>query len=1138
MEFADILEQTIALLQHQGRISYGALKRRFGLDDAYLDDLKIELIEAQQLARDENGRILVWSGPSAPASPPVVEPALSPALAVPQGEFPRGERRTLEAERRQLTVLFCDLVDSTALAGQLDPEDLREVIRAYQTACAAVIEPLEGHIAQYLGDGLLVYFGYPQAHEDDAQRAGRAGLGMVTAMQALNTHLVQRYGVRVAVRIGIHTGVVVVGEMGGGSRQEQLALGDTPNMAARLQGLAAPDTVVLSAATFRLVQGYFTYQDLGVHVLKGVLAPMPVYRILSESGVQSRLEAVVPSQLTPLVGREEEVALLQQRWEQTRVRQGQVVLLSGEAGIGKSRLVQVLKDHVVNESHARIEWRGSPYHQQSALYPVIAHLQRLLQWREDETPQEKLHKLETTLAASGLALPEVVPLLATLLSLPLPAHYPALTLTPQRQRQKTLETLLTWLAAEARRQPVLVIVEDLHWIDPSTLELLSLLIDQVASARLCLMLTARPEFRSPWTMVAHLTALTLRRFAPAQVTCLANHVVGNKALPAAVLEEVVRKTDGVPLFVEELTKVVLESGLLQEQEDRYDLRGPLPPLAIPATLHDALMARLDRLAAAKLVAQLGAVIGRTFAYDLVQAVAPLDAATLQGALVQLGEAELVAQRGMPPQASYTFKHALIQDVAYQSLLRSTRQQYHERIAQALEAQFPDVVETQPELLAHHYTEAGLGASAIRYWQQAGERALQRSAYTEAIGHLTRGLELLATLPDSLECAYQELDLQIALGSALVATRGNASPEVGRTYARTRDLCHHVGEIPARLPVLWGLWVFHNARADYRTALEFGEQLLILGHETHDASALLAAHRALGTTLFFLGEFARARFSLEQGIALYNPERHHALAALHGEDLGVACLSHMAWALGWLGYAEQARQRLHEALTLAQELRHPYSLSRPLHSAAILHQLWGEGPATQEHAEAVITVASEQGFPVWAMFGKIMRGWALAAQGEGEQGIAQIRQGLAVLQSMGQGVGHSYCLALLSEAHRHAGQVTEGLRVVAEALATVSRTEEGFYEAALHRLKGELLLKQAMADEEQAEACFHQALAIARRQQAKALELHAAMSLARLWQCQGKRTEAYELLAPVYGWFTEGFDTADIQEAKALLAELV
>jgi class 3 adenylate cyclase len=711
MTFEEILDQATAMLQRRGRVSYRTLTLQFHLNEESLAALKEELIEVHHLAVDYDGRMLVWRGeartPSVASSP---QPPQELSPATPQAP---------DAERRQLTVLFCDLVDSTALAGQLDPEDLREVVRTYQAACATVLERLEGHIAQYLGDGLLVYFGYPQAHEDDTQRAVRAGLGMVAAVQALNAQLTPRYGVRIAVRIGIHTGVVVVGDIGGGSRQEQLALGETPNMAARLQGLAAPDTVVLSAATLRLVQGYFTYQDLGVQSLKGVAAPLPVYRILGESGVQSRLEAVVPSRLTPLVGREEEVALLQQRWAQAKTGQGQVVLLSGEAGIGKSRLVQVLKEHVAHEPHARIEWRGSSYHRQSALYPVIVHLHRLLQWREDETPQEKLYKLETTLAASGLVLPEVVPLLAALLSLPLPAHSPALALTPQRQRQKTLETLLTWLYAEAKRQPVLMIVEDLHWIDPSTLELLSLLIDQGASAQLCLVLTARPEFRPPWSMVAHLTALTLRRFAPAQVTRLAAHVAGDKALPPTVLEEVVRKTDGVPLFVEELTKVVLESGLLQEQEDRYSLMGPLPPLAIPATLHDALMARLDRLAGAKLVAQLGAVIGRTFAYDLVQAVAPLDATTLQGALAQLVEAELVAQRGMPPQATYTFKHALVQDAAYQALLRSTRQQYHQRIAHMLAERFPETAATQPELVAHHYTEAGLIEQALPYWQQAG-----------------------------------------------------------------------------------------------------------------------------------------------------------------------------------------------------------------------------------------------------------------------------------------------------------------------------------------------------------------------------------------------------------------------------------
>ena len=624
MDYDAIVTQALTLLQREQRLSYRVLKLRLQLDDDPLEALKEDLIYAKKLAVDEDGRVLVWIGSTSRALPttsPMPPPATSEASPTQVAASP-GVPAMPDAERRQLTVLFCDLVDSTVLASQLDPEDLRAVVRAYQAACATVIERLEGHIAQYLGDGLLIYFGYPQAHEDDPQRAVRAGLGMVVAVQALHAQLTPRYGVRIAVRIGIHTGLVVVGDMGGGNRQEQLALGDTPNMAARLQGLAVPDTVALSAATLRLVQGYFTYQDLGVHVLKGVPAPMPVYRILGESGVQSRLEAIIPGRWMPLVGREEEVTLLQQRWTQVQAGQGQVVLLSGEAGIGKSRLVQVLKDHVAHEPHARIEWRGSPYHQQSALYPVIVHLHRLLQWRADETSQEKLHTLETTLAASGLALPEVVFLLAALLSLPLPAHYPALTLTPQRQRQKTLEALLTWLSVEARRQPVLVIVEDLHWIDPSTLELLEST-HRPGGEHSTLSDADRPLGVSP----AMDDGGTSHRAHPAPVGSRPGDTPGEpgsgqQGLPAAVLEEVVRKTDGVPLFVEELTKVVLESGLLQEQEDRYDLTGPLPPLAIPATLHDALMARLDRLAAAKLVAQLGAVIGRTFAYDLMQAVAP------------------------------------------------------------------------------------------------------------------------------------------------------------------------------------------------------------------------------------------------------------------------------------------------------------------------------------------------------------------------------------------------------------------------------------------------------------------------------------------------------------------------------------
>jgi class 3 adenylate cyclase len=607
--------------------------------------------------------MLVWTGDGGarPEPPPRIPEAQQP--------LPRAEPHVPEAERRQLTVLFCDLVDSIALASQLDPEDWREVVRAYQAACAQAIQRFEGHIAQYLGDGLLVYFGYPQAHEDDAPRAVRAGLEILTAIEILNTRLKRDQGLHLAVRLGIHTGLVVVGEVGGGGRHEQLALGDTPNVAARLQGLAAPDTVVISGATHRLVQGYFTAAALGPQILKGVATPVPVYRILGASAAQSRLEAAAPSGLTPLVGRESEVALLLERWVQSQTGQGQVVLLSGEAGIGKSRLVEVLRQQVVGEGSPGIVLRCSPYHTQSALYPVIAHLQRVLEWRRDESPTAKLDRLERTLQASGLALDEAAPYVAALLSVPIPeGHYPPVLLTPQQQRQRTLDALTTWLLAEAERQPVLAVWEDLHWADPSTLELLGLVIDQMPTARLLTLVTYRPEFRPPWAPRSHLTQLTLGRLPRPQVETMVRQLTGGKPLPAEVLAQVVAKTDGVPLFVEELVKMLLESGLVREAADRYGLTGPLPPLAIPATLQDSLMARLDRLSTARTVAQLGAVLGREFTYELIRAVAPLDEATLQRGLAQLVEAELLYQRGRPPQARYVFKHALIQETAYQSLL--------------------------------------------------------------------------------------------------------------------------------------------------------------------------------------------------------------------------------------------------------------------------------------------------------------------------------------------------------------------------------------------------------------------------------------------------------------------------------------
>jgi class 3 adenylate cyclase len=875
MDFYAVAEQVLTLLRSRGRVPYRALKLQLQIDDETIEALKDELIYAQRVAVDEEGRVLVWAG--GPGATPAPAPTPSPSgPSGRQADLPDdvtarpGEPPVPDAERRQLTVLFCDLVDSTVLASQLDPEDWREVVRAYQETCAKVIARFEGHIAQYLGDGLLVYFGYPLAHEDDAQRAVCAGLGMVEAMGQLKTRLAQERGVQLAVRLGIHTGLVVVGEMGGGTHYEQLALGETPNLAARLQGIAAPNTVVISVATYQLLGGFFACQSLATPRLKGVAQPLEAYQVLYESTARSRLEAAESASPTPLVGRESEVALLQERWLQVKDGLGQVVLLSGEAGIGKSRLVQVLAAHVAAEPQAWLTpCQCSPYHQNTALYPLIDILERVaLRFDREETPQQKLNKLEGFLVQYGLPLAEAVPLFAALLSLPLAESYTPLAGSPEQQKQKTLHALLTIMLCIAAQQPVLLVMEDLHWVDPTTLELLSLLVDQGPTARILTLFTFRPDFNPPWTGRAHLTQVTLNRLPRRQAAELTGRVARGKALPPAVVEQVVAKTDGVPLFVEELTKMVLEYGLLQEWEERYELTGPLPPLAIPATLHDSLMARLDRLAKVTGLAQLGATLGREFSYELLQAVSPWDEGTMQQGLYQLVAAEFLYQRGVPPQATYSFKHALIQEAAYQSLLKSARQQSHQRIAQVLEARFTETVETQPELLAHHYTEVGLTAPAVHYWHQAGQRAHQRSANQEAIQHLTKGLEVLATLPETperaptrthaanrLRCPLDGYQGLCKLGSsthlcsgARVMSADRGDPAAVLRAAEAACLLSRAGSVPHRPRARGTMPAFGPAPsrpcAPLRGTLCVGQYVVLAGGVGRCKNALRAQHCAL------------------------------------------------------------------------------------------------------------------------------------------------------------------------------------------------------------------------------------------------------------------------------------------------------
>jgi predicted ATPase len=758
-------------------------------------------------------------------------------------------------------------------------------------------------------------------------------------------------------------------------------------------------------------------------------------------------------------------------------------------------------------------------------------------FEREDTSQQKLRKLEGFVAQYGLPLAEAIPLFAALLSIPLDGDYAPLTFSPEQQKQKTLHALLTIVLRIAAQQPVLFVMEDLHWVDPSTLEFLTLLVDQGPTACILALFTCRPDFSPPWTGRSHLTQVTVPRMPRRQAVEVIHQVAHRITLPPEVVEQIVAKTDGVPLFVEELTKMVLESGLLQEREERYELTGSLPPLAIPATLHDALMARLDRLATVKAMAQLGATLGREFSYALLRAVSPWDEETLRRGLHQLVAAEFLYQQGLPPEASYRFKHALIQETAYQSLLRSTRQQYHQRIAQVLEGQFPQVIEMQPELLAHHYTEADLAEQAIPYWQRAGQQASDRSANVEAVSHLTTGIELLKTLPETPAHTQHALTLYTALGAALLMAKGHAAPEVEDAYTRARALCQQVGETPELVPVLFGLWRSYIGRSQLRTAREIGDTLLRLAQRVPDPAFAVIAHHTLGWTWFCLGELPAARQHAEAGILRYTPDQHQTRVFRMGQDPGVACRATAALTCWLLGYPEQARVRLHEALALAHALSHPFSVAWARCMAAWVSQFCRDVPAVHEQAEAAVVLATAQGFPLWATQGTILQGWALAMQGQGEAGMTQLHAGITAYRATGSAQHVSYYYTMLADVCAHLAYPEDGLQALAEAHTLLEQQEAHWWEAETHRLRGVMLLRQPETPQEHAETWLRRALDVARHLQAKSLELRAAMSLARLWQRQGKRDDARALLAPIYGWFTEGFDTADLQEAKALLAEL-
>lgn len=1055
-------------------------------------------------------------------------------VPVSAGPAPSGGRPARSAaERRQLTVLFCDLIGSTELAAKLDPEDLREIISAYQRCVAEVIARFEGHVAKYMGDGVLAYFGYPLAHEDEAERAVRAALDLIGAMQrpALrNDHPLQ-------VRVGIATGLVVVGDLIGEGAAKGEVIGETPNLAARLQTLAEPGSVVISRRTRRLIGGLFELADLGAQRLKGFAEPVRAWRVLGPSRAEDRFAALHETGLTPLVGREHELALLLDRWERAKEGEGQVVLLSGEPGIGKSRLIRALRERLAEEPHTPLSHFCSPYHRNTAFHPIIALLERAAGISREDPPGEQCDKLEALLAPAVEDVGAVAPLFADLLAIPTGDRYSSLDLTPQQRKQRTLDALLGQLSGLAAKRPVLSLYEDVHWMDPSTLELVGLVIDRVQRLPVLVIITFRPEFAPPWAGHAHVTALSLSRLGRRQGTAMIDRVTAGKALPEDVLDQIIAKTDGVPLFVEELTKTVLESGLLRDAGDHFELTGSLPPLAIPATLHDSLMARLDRLAPVKEVAQIGAAIGREFTHELLAAVAGLPEAELQHATDQLLAAGLVFRSGTGEQASYIFKHALVQDAAYGSLLISRRQQLHARIAQILEERHPEAVKAQPELVARHYENAGIVETAVEYWQRAAERASARWAMAEAIAQLRRCLGLLAGLPDTPGRRWRELTIQVLLCQPLAECKGYAAPETGAALTRARELCREFGETRQLSPVLYGLGLFRIVRADLQGGLDAAEELLQLAGAQDDAAALMNGHRLAGMAMLYLGRLEPARTHLERAFGLYRPEQHASLTALYGHDPRVSTLGILSWALFLLGLPDQAIMRNREALDQGQRMGHAGSLPPVLRSACYIHQFRRDGRAVLEQAEALLSVADKHGFAYWAAVATIFRGWALADIGAKEEGLAHLGSGLAALAATQAAVALPYFLALMAEACAKCGRYADALALLSEAIDKAERSGERWFMPELHRLRGEALLALPAREEEGAEAGFRSALAMARDQGAKIWELRAAASCARLWAGRGERRRAYGLLAPVCGWFTEGMDLPDLRNAKALLGEL-
>jgi class 3 adenylate cyclase/predicted ATPase len=1115
-------------LRGLGLSQYETLFRRNDIDAEVLSELTDGDLEKFGVSFGHRKRLL-----KAIASLGSTETAAKPADPMLPQTFPD------VAERRQLTVMFCDLVGSTAMSARLDPEDMREVVGSYQRLCANLIAKAGGFVAKYMGDGVLAYFGYPQAHEHDAECAVQAGLALAEAMPKLKTAA----GVPLQIRVGIATGLVIVGDLiGSGEAQERGIVGETPNLAARLQALAEPNMVVIAEGTRRLLGDLFEFNDLGPKDLKGIAWPVRAWAALRASSVESRFDALHTAGLTALVGREEEFEFLVRRWSQAKTGQGQVVLMSGEAGIGKSRLTAALLERVAGEPHTRLRYFCSPQHTDGALYPIISQMERAAGLAYDDKPQAKLDKLDVVLAQASTS-PEDTSLLAEMLSLPNDGRYPALELTPEQQRQATLEALMSQLVGLAHQRPVLMIVEDAHWVDPTSLEAFGRAVDRIRVLPVLLIVTFRPEFKAPWVGQSQVTSLTLNRLGKLEAAAIVTHIFANKQLPADMLAEIVERTDGIPLFIEETTKAVLEAE--SEGAARRTVTAvPSSALTVPASLYASLMARLDRLGPAREAAQIGSAIGREFSHTLLAALAMKPEAELESTLDRLVAAGLLFRQGVPPHASYLFKHALVQDAAYGTLLREPRRTLHARIAGALESQFAEIAERQPELLARHCTEAGLIEKAAGLWGKAGQRSLERSALIEAADQLTRALEQIATLPATPALRRDEIKLQVAHINTLFNFKGYAAAETKAAVERARLLIEHaeaLGEPPEDplllFSVLYGFWVANYVAFSGDVMRELATQFLSLAETQGATVPRMIGHRILGVALMYTGDIAESRPHFDRAIALYDPAQHRPLAARFGADVAVTVLTHRPLALWVLGYPAAALADVGHALDDAREIPHAATLMHALFFTAWTHSHCGNHSIAKAQLDELVVLADVKSSLFWKTLGILTQRCALALTGETTDVAQMITSGIEAFRSTGGTLWAPSWLSYLAGAYADIGRFDDAWRCIAEATKTVQTTKEKWCEAEVLRTAGEIALQSPHPDLTKAEAYFEHALAVAREQRARSWELRAAMSMARLWRAQGKSQQARDLLGSIYGWFTEGFDTLDLRESKTLLHDL-